>query len=156
MRYIVSPEKDGIQYGDYLAALDGFRDDLPEEVAKFAADEERFTLSNAKSLHDAWIERIEVTESRSTTETPSEIRITLTLLGQMYDRRVILTYENVTSYAITGGNNRSATTDTLHGDIFTHEVRPAEGGRVTHEIAIGDDGCLEVTCRTFNVEDRLN
>lgn len=153
MRYIISPDKDGIQFGDYLDALASYRDLLPPEVAHFASDQNRFTLSHPGSLHDAWIEQIVVTESRSTSESASEVRIVLTLLGQMHDRKIILTYEGVTRYAITGGKNQSSTPDTLHGDICTHEVRLSARNEVIHEIAIGEGGTFEVTCATFHVEE---
>lgn len=50
-------------FGRYLDALSTFRDRLPESVARFAADEERFTLSHPKSLHDAWLESVIAKES---------------------------------------------------------------------------------------------
>jgi hypothetical protein len=153
MHYIVSPNKYGIQFGDYLEALESYRDQLPSEVAAFASDEDRFTLNHPSSLHDAWVEQIAISESRSIDQLPSEIRIVVTLLGQMHDRWIVLTYEGVSAYSITGGRNPGSTPYTLHGDIWTHEVRLSALLEVVHEIAVGDGGRIEVTCRTFHVED---
>src|SRR5688572_9623138 len=100
MNYIVSPNKDGIQFGDYLEALESYRDQLPPEVAAFASDEDRFTLNHPSSLHDAWVEQISISESRSIDDLPAEIRIVVNLLGQMHDRWIILTYEGVSAYSI--------------------------------------------------------
>lgn len=154
MLYIVSKAKDGIQFGDYLVALESFRAQLPPEVVKFASDENRFALHHPGSLHDAWVEQIAICESRAIDVRPSEIQVILTLLGQMHDRRIILTYEGVSAYSVTGGKNLNSTPHTLHGDIYTHEVRLSALKEVVHEIAVGDGGRIEITCKTFRVEER--
>ena len=154
MRYIIQPEKDGIQFGDYLDALNSYRHLLPVEVAEFASDEDRYVLTHPSSLHDAWVEQISVTESRNVDGASSRIGVALRLLGQMHDRHIILTYENVSNYSISGGENQWSTHQTLHGDVFTHEVRVSDCGRVVHEIAVGEAGKIEITCATFNVEER--
>jgi hypothetical protein len=154
MQHIVSPTKDGIQFGDYLQALESYRDQLPPEVAAFACDETRFALHHPSSLHDAWVEQISICESRAMDQKPSAISIVLTLLGPMHDRWIILTYEEVSTYLITGGKNPNSTPHTLHGDIWTHEVRLSKQQEVVHEIAVGDGGSIEVTCKMFQVEER--
>ena len=154
MLYIVSKAKDGIQFGDYLEALESYSAQLPPAVAEFASDENRFALHHPGSLHDAWVEQIAISESRAKDERPSEIRVILTLLGQMHDRRMILTYEGVSGYSIIGGKNPHSTPHTLHGDIYTHEVRLSARQEVVHEIAVGDGGQIEITCKTFQVEER--
>ena len=156
MRYITSPDKDGIQFGDYLDALADYRDQLPSEVAEFAGDEDRFVLNHEKSLHDAWLEEVRIIESRSTDSKPSEVSIQLILLGQMHDRKIIINYQGVTNHLFSGARTNCNFHDTFHGDIFTHEVRLSEEGMVQHEILFDEVTRFEVTCQTFSVEDQIN
>ena len=153
MLYIVSSEKEGIQFGDYLEALESYRERLPPEVARFASDENRFALNHPSSLHDAWVEEVAIKESRSTGDAASQARILLTLLGQTHDRHIILIYSGVTEYLVSSGSNLPSNRQTFHGDIWTHEVRITDGDEVIHEIALADGGRFEVTCRSFSIAE---
>ena len=133
MRYIYTESDDSIEFDRYLEELSSYKHNLPPEVAEFASDEDRFTLSHASSLHDAWLESIVVSESRATDEKPSQVSVEVILLGQQHDRRIHLKYSDVSRYTHTFAESGFPRFQTKHGDLFTHEVR-YEDGQVIHEI----------------------
>ncbi|MEI9998042.1 MAG: acyl-ACP--UDP-N-acetylglucosamine O-acyltransferase [Verrucomicrobiota bacterium] len=53
-----------IHYGRYLEYLETVRGLLPPDVHAFAADERYFSLDSPHTLHDSWLDSVEVRESR--------------------------------------------------------------------------------------------
>lgn len=153
MLYIYRDGEDSILFGRYIEALADFRDRLPEAVARFASDEERFALSHPRSLHDAWLESVTVQESRATREAPSSVALEIVLLGQRHDRRIRLGYRGVERYEVSG--TRGEYRESFHGDLYTHEVRVSEAGRVIHELLFVTGGRIEIECVDFEVREEL-
>ncbi|HEX4140892.1 MAG TPA: hypothetical protein VHY09_11130 [Candidatus Methylacidiphilales bacterium] len=158
MKYIVSPNPNepGIWYGRYLEYLKTIKGSLPAHIYEFASDERYFTLNSPHSLHDSWLDSVEVLESRNPNR-PFEPRcaITLKLLGQLHDRRIILEYEGVNFYDLSGRRNPFNWADTLHGDIFTHEVRVEKEGLLTHEIGFVSESTFLIECRNFTCREEM-
>jgi hypothetical protein len=155
MLYIHRAGDESIMFGRYLEALSTYRSRLPEAVAHFAGDEERFVLNHPKSLHDAWLERLIISESRATEHIPSAVGLEVVLLGQQHDRQIRLIYHGVVRYEIHGTTEEGRYHDTFHGDIYTHEVRVSVAGRVIHELLFVTGSRLEVECLDFEVRDDL-
>jgi hypothetical protein len=155
MRYIHLKEDDSIMFDRYLEALATYRAQLPEGVAQFAGDEERFMLSHPKSLHDARLERATVKETPGNEQGPSVVEVELLLAGQEGDRLIRLRYDGVSRYEIRGKQERFCWHDTFHGDIYTHEVRVGDAGSVVHEILFKSDFIIEIECVDFRVEDEI-
>jgi len=61
-------------------------------------------------------------------------------------------YEEVMRYRLSA--QQSASADSFHDDMYTHEVRPLDGG-VIHELLFASSASWEFECRTFCVEDQL-
>lgn len=153
MQHILREGDHTIHFQRYSEALALYRTQLPPEVAAFAGDAERYVLNHAKSLHDAWVQSITVTDSRATQQYQSGVAVEIVLLGQMHDRHIILSYADVARYQIYG--LADSLSPTSHGDLHTHEVRVSAEGRVVHEIVFVAGSCIEIECRTFTVQDRL-
>lgn len=153
MNYILDPNEVGIHFGRYLEALAEYRHRLSPHVAQFAGDAERFTLDHPKSLHDAWLQSVVVTENRGTAAAPSTVRVELLLLGQHHDRFIRISYERVSRYALHGQSGERCTAATFHGDIFTHEVRVTDAGHTVHEIAFEAGSVFSIECEDFTVTD---
>jgi hypothetical protein len=153
MLHIHRAGEDSIMFGRYLEALAGYRERLPEAVARFASDEERFVLNHPKSLHDAWLESVIVKEARAVADVPSGVEVEVVLLGQRHDRRIRLLYRNVERYNAHAA--RGEYHDSFHGDLYTHEVRLSEAGHVIHELLFVTGARIEVECSDFEVRDEL-
>lgn len=154
MQHILREGDRTIYFQHYLDALALYRAQLPPEVAAFAGDEERYVLNHAKSLHDAWVERIAITESRAKEPSLSRASVEIVLLGQLHERHIVLSYSDVTRYQLTGVTDEHHTR-TAHGDLHTHEVRVSEVGLVIHELVFAMGSRIEIECRTFSVQDRI-
>jgi len=164
MKYILSPNDNepGIRYGRYLDYLETIKGSLPAHVAEFASSKQFFTLDSPHSLHDAWLNSVEVRETRRS-EQPREPTVTLTLklLGQYHDRVIVLEYENVFQYRMEGtreikdGPPNFQYGDTFHGDVITHEVRLGNEGHIIHEIAFATESALLVECLNFTHREEI-
>jgi hypothetical protein len=152
MKYILSshPDEPGIQYGRYLEYLETIKSSLRDHIYAFASHEKYFTLNSPHSLHDAWLDSVEVRETRNK-ERPFDpvVSVTLKLLGQLHDRTIVLEYKDVCRYELNGKPNIYNRADTFHGDIFTHEIRIENEGWIIHEIGFVSDSTFLVECRDF-------
>lgn len=153
MLFIHRDGEDSIEFGRYLDAPSTYSHRLPEAARQFAGDVERFALNHPKSLHDAWVESLVVKESHARDEADSGVSLELVLLGQKHDRRIRLIYRRVERYEIRA--DKGGHRDTLHGDLYTHEVRLSEAGRVVHELLFVTGARLEVECAEFEVMDEM-
>jgi hypothetical protein len=133
-----------------------YRAQLPEGVAQFAGDQERFMLSHPKSLHDARLERATITEIPGKEKKTSSVEVELVFAGQQGDRHIRLSYRRVARYEIRGRQERLGWHDSFHGDIYTHEVRVGDTGGVVHEILFASDSTIEIECVDFRVEDEIH
>ncbi len=99
MEYILNSEFKGIDFGSYLSYLESVRDQMPPHVYAFASDERYFNLSSHSSLHDAWLESLNVREAVSGEfQDVRQIEVSISLLGPFHDLRTHLVYTGVTRY----------------------------------------------------------
>lgn len=153
MLYIHRDGEDSIMFGRYLEALATFLDRLPSHIAEFAGDEDRFTLSHPKSLHDAGLRQLAIQEVPGNPDAASSVDMELLLIGQQGDRNIRLRYHNVARYNVRGVRERLGWHDSFHGDIYTHEVRLGDDGRFVHEILFASGSLIEIECSDFRVTD---
>jgi hypothetical protein len=144
-----------IDFKKYLSYLLNIQDQLPEAVYEFASDETRHDSSSPGSLHDAWLSKIAIVESRNG-NTPFEPRVSLelTLLGPQHDRDMILTYSSVAEYEIAGKRNEFSYGDTFHGDIDQHEIKLADK-KIQHTIWFHSASIIRIKFAEFSIEEQL-
>ncbi len=157
MKYILSsnPDEYGIKYTRYLEYLETIKSLLPDHINAFASQEKYFTLNSPHSLHDAWLNSVEVREERNQ-DRPFEpvVGVTLKLLGQLHDRTIVLEYKDVCRYELNGKPNKYNWADTFHGDVFTHEIRIENEGWIIHEVAFVSSTFL-IECRDFTTREEM-
>jgi hypothetical protein len=157
VEHILLPDRDGIQYGNYLRYLSTVREFLPTHIYEFASAEHHFNLNSPHSLHDSWMESATISEKRQATAPfKPEVQVNLRLLGQQHDRTIVLKYENVSSYTLEGRRGDSNWAVTFHGDVITHEVRVTNANKVLHEILFRSDSRLLVECENFTHHEELH
>ncbi len=114
------------QFDPYFAYLATIRDRLPAQVYAFASTWDHYALDNPRSLHDSWLEQIEVREAASGTRSEQRrTEMTLRLLGPMHDRIQVLRYRGVTDYRVQGTSSRA--------DRLVHELLFANGAEIVVE-----------------------
>jgi hypothetical protein len=124
-------------YFDYLASI-GPR--LSAGARDFALPLERYSIDDAGSLHDCWLDSLLIEEpalgQRSEQRTT---RIRLVLLGNQHDRWHELTYSGVRRYQIEVPDAKRG-----HADLIVHEVRIGDDGAVVHELLFAGDSTIEI------------
>jgi hypothetical protein len=95
---------------------------MPRHIFTFASDPRHHDLTSPDSLHDAWLEHLDIAEDRSAD--PREVRVAICLLGPQHDRRIYLTYHRVRSYKMRAPvkSGHSMFAQHGHGDVLVHEL----------------------------------
>lgn len=149
MEHILNPNLQGIDFPSYRRYLDTIQQHLPPHVYAFASDESHYNGSSPDSLHDAWLESLTIQEVASGSRHQvrrTEIRVSL--LGPYHDRRIHLTYAEVSRYAVEmpPRYDEPRYTHTGHGDLYTHELRLGPNGLLIHEILFERDATILIEC----------
>ena len=144
-------------FDDYIDYLNKHRKRFPAAVYDFASDVNRHNLNSPHSLHDSWMTSITIKENRNP-KRPFNPKptIEIVLLGQMHDRDLILTYENVQSYLIEGIKNSFNWKDTFQGDVMCHEVTLDESGHIAHEILFASESKITIVCESFMCQENMH
>jgi hypothetical protein len=118
----------GIDFEAYAAYLETVRDRLADHVLGFAGNPRHHSLDAPETLHDAWLERVQVSESDA--DAARSVALEVRLLGAFRDRAHVLRYSGVRRYEVAGAGVARG-----HGDLYAHEVRLAEDGTaLVHEV----------------------
>jgi hypothetical protein len=145
--HIITPR--GIDLDAYLAYLATVRELIPPHVWAFASNPEHHQLDGSMTLHDSWLESIEIVEIGSGPRSATrDVHVSIRLLGPMHDLWHVLRYEGVRTYVCEGRDVGRG-----HGDVYAHEVRLANDGQtLIHELRFGSYAQapkLLVECRDF-------
>ena len=141
MKYIIENELGFTTYDNYFKYVDSIKSSLSEKLYSFASDPERYDLRSQKTLHDAWIEHIEVNYRSTGCDEVRKIDIALTLLGQHHDRKHQLLYKGVHSYSFKNMDSNGR----INNDLLLHEIR-LEGELIAHEIIFDNGVEILITC----------
>jgi hypothetical protein len=115
------------RYKQYLQAS---RDRFPPAAYALATSDWYFDFTDHRCPHDAWVERLDLTEAPAAKGNGQRsISLCLRLLGAYHDGHIEFRYPDVRSYALTfepsGGGHR---------DWRYDELRVSDEGNVLHEI----------------------
>ena len=149
MKHLQRDASGAWQFDPYFAYLATIRERLAEHVYAFAADWAHYALDSPRSLHDAWLEELVLTEaapSKSPQDRPTQL--TLRLLGPMHDRVHVLQYYRVLGYRLEAGMTARG-----HGDVLVHEVRLNELGVLVHEILFAAGARIVIECADIQYEE---
>lgn len=137
-------------FESYRKYLDAHKNEFPEHIFEFAANEDRHNLTSPHSLHDSWLSSLCIREQRNLDEGKAAWPgIEICLLGQMHDRNINLVYSNVHSYEISGTKNPYNWADTFHGDVSTHTIVVHSQSTFTHEIQFVSGSKIQIVFEGF-------
>jgi hypothetical protein len=133
MKYVEIDLQTGVvswdAYFDYLGSV---RNDFPAELYSYAANREHYSPDGRNSLHGAWLIGVQLGYRAQD--------VVLAFLSVWHDRKHVLTYTGVESYAL----NIEVEYSAGDRDILAHEFR-VDDGLVTHEIAFRTGKILRIT-----------
>ena len=156
MKHIWHAGDAGWQMDAYFQYLSDVRERLPVPVYAFAANVGNYDQTTHQSLHDSWIESLQVQEVATEPRFKKrQTQIELALLGPFHDLRIHINYRNVTSYRIEKPSPPKGPpkATTWHGDLLMHEVRMGDSAGVEHELEFSSGAIIVIACETF--EHRL-
>jgi hypothetical protein len=135
MKYVeVDPHTGDVSWDAYFEYLRAVREDFPPELYSYAANGEHYCLDGRNSLHDAWLIGVQFGYRAQ--------EVVLAFLGAWHDRKHVLTYVGVETYALDiDVQYRSG-----DRDIVIHEFR-VDDGLVTHEIVFSTGKSIVIRSR---------
>lgn len=139
MRHIVIDCAGILNMDRYFEYIESIRPLISNELYQFAIDVERYDLRSKKSLHDSWLEGIDL--RLVTTDQKSYGDAVLTLTGPYHDRRHILEYRQVQKLTFCD----NILIDYKQKDLLTHEITLTEAG-LSHELVFDRDRTIQIVC----------
>jgi hypothetical protein len=135
---------------DYFAYIESCGK-MDPATRDFAIDRSRYDLSSHGSLHDAWLDRLSLTEDASGSR--HQIRplgAVLEFLGPYHDRRFRFTYSGVKKYLMAGNAPSNG-----HGDLLMHEFSLDDRELITHEMIFSSGSSLLLVFERLEFEEQL-
>jgi hypothetical protein len=151
VRFLRQDATGALRFDEYFEHIESIRHQLSSEAYEFASNFEHYNLQSKSSLHDAWVQSVQIEESASgPRKEVRQLGVRISLLGSYHDRILLLTYDQVSAYAMSA--QCGVTQAVAHGDILTHEVRKTDGQQVVHEILFASGSTFLVECRDLRFE----
>lgn len=142
-------DEDGFRFNQYYEHLKSIKDKLPEHVYEYAIVSEHYDLSSPHTLHDSWLEYINIKEKSSGER--HEIRhsqVEIKLLGAFHDKFIFLHYDHVLAFKTDDPQNL----EKGYGDLLFHEFHYCdEKDCVIHEISF-ERGNIQTYFKEFKVK----
>lgn len=132
-------------YFEYLKGVAGL---MPEALRNFSQNVEHYQLHGNKTLHDARVMSVVVNRKFDSSYSTHKTRVDVTLLDQMFEGRILLSYENVSSLEISD----SSPADSRPHDILLHEVTVKDEATFQHRIVDENDGGICIAFSGFRYE----
>ncbi len=133
MPFILAEQRDAdvVQaFEDYREYLDSCKERFPQGALSLATSDWYFNFGDHRCPHDAWLENVTVSESKSDdVEGLRLVSIKILLLNAYHDGEIEFVYRNVYSYSIEASHS-----DQGHDDWRYDEFRLSERGNLIHEI----------------------
>jgi len=136
-------------FDEYFEYLESIKNSLPAHVYEFASDYGHYNLTDHSSLHDAWLNSLNIIEPSSGERNENRrIEIIANFLGPFHDREIVLRYLNVQSFNLqTPSESESSRKSQLgHGDLLIHEVR-FENQLIVHELNFLRGSTFIIECK---------
>lgn len=151
MEYIYENEN-GVQFDRYFEYLESIQDQLPSHVYVFASNFEHYSLSDHSSLHDAWLDYLNIVEpAEGGRQQLRSIEIEARFLGPFHDKRIYLNYETVVGFELVTPEyfERPSNVNTGHGDLLIHEVRIEDNLVLVHELEFSRGSTFIIKCKNI-------
>ena len=158
MEYIFRDEQGVIHFDLYFTYLESVKECIPPHVYAFASDSKHYSLHDHASLHDAWLDYLHIIEpAEGERKELRKIEIEACFLGPFHDRRIFLSYKNVTSYSLqTPEAFTSLPSHRVgHGDLLVHEIRIHPSGDIIHEMEFSRGSTLLIHCSDLTHREEL-
>lgn len=156
MRFIYTDEMGVTHFDAYFNYLSSVKDRFPRPLYEFAGDKTRYSLSDAKTMHDSWIEKLSVEEGVEKDGLNRRfVSIETRFLGPYHDRHFYFRYQQVVAYTFNHPEKFAAPPKFGHGDVLVQEFLITDRHDISHEILFSSGSRLHIICREIDVMETL-
>lgn len=158
MEHIFKDERGVVHFDSYFTYLKSVKECLPPHVYVFASDFKHYSLHDHASLHDAWLDYLHIIEpAEGERRELRKIEIDVCFLGPFHDRRIFLSYKNVTGYSLQTSPDFVALPSRRigHGDLLIHEIRIHPSGDIIHEMEFSRGSTLLIACSDLTYREEI-
>jgi hypothetical protein len=135
MKYVeIDPQTGAVSWDAYFEYLSSVRGDFPAQLYSYAANRQHYSPDGRNSLLGAWLIGVQLGYRAQD--------VVLAFVSAWHDRKHVLTYTGVESYAL----NIEVEYSAGDRDIVAHEFR-LDDTLVTHEIAFSTGKTVRITSR---------
>lgn len=135
-------------FSSYFEYLRTVADLMPETLRSFSQNVEHYHLRGNKTLHDARVMSVVVNRNFDPSFSTHKTSVDIALLDQMFEGRILLSYENVSSLEISD----SCPSDSRPCDILLHEVTVKDEVTFQHRIVDEKGGGICIVFSGFRYE----
>lgn len=149
LKYIYENDLGFTCFDRYFEYLKGIEIDMPESMKKFVLDPERYELNGRRTLHDAWLRTLCLTQDIANQWVTKSVRLDFELAtGQ---RCLTLNYRNVAEIKTQLNPGRWPERPV---DLLVHEVSK-DGPELFRHILVFDRGIqIEVSFASLEIEEK--
>lgn len=150
MKYLHKDANGTICFDSYFSYIESIKDKLAPHVYSFASDFRFYGLQDHSSLHDAWLDYLNIAEpAKGERRELRGIEIEAKFLGPFHDRYIFLRYLNVVAFELRTPESLGhfPSERTGHGDLLLHELRLEDNSILVHEIEFSRGSVFVIKCR---------
>ena len=158
MEHIFRDERGVVHFDSYFTYVEPVKERFPPHVYAFASDSKHYSLHDHASLHDAWLDYLHIIEPAEGERSElGKIEIEACFLGPFHDRKIFLSYKNVTGYSLQTSPDFTALPSHRigHGDLLVHELRIHPSGNIIHEMEFSRGSILLIRCNDLTHREEL-
>jgi hypothetical protein len=158
MEHIFRDERGVVHFDLYFTYLESVKERFPPHLYAFASNPKYYSLHDRTSLHDAWLDYLHIVEpAEGERKEVRSIEIEACYLGPFHDRRIFLSYKNVTGYSLEAPEDLVALPSHRvgHGDLLVHELRIHPSGDIIHEMEFSRGSTLLIRCSDLTHREEL-
>ena len=158
MEHIFGDERGVVHFDSYFTYVESVKERFPPHVYAFASDSKHYSLHDHASLHDPWLDYLHIIEPAEGERSElRKIEIEACFLGLFHDRKIFLSYKNVTGYSLQTSPDFTALPSHRvgHGDLLVHEFRIHPSGDIIHEMEFSRGSILLIRCNDLTHREEL-
>lgn len=155
MKYIYRDSNGVVHFDQYFAYLEEISDRLPPRVRTIALDRRRYTLNDSETLHDAWLDSLQMHEAAAAQDSNRRaVQVELRLLGPFHDRYFEFRYQDVSRYIHDElPEYRCLPSSNGHGDLLFHEFTLVAPAVLRHELQFSSGRRIQIECVDITWEE---
>lgn len=158
MKYILTDKEGTTNFDEYFKYIESIKNNIPSHLYSFASDSKYYGLNSRESLHDAWLNNLNIVEpAKGERKESRAIEIEANFLGSYHDRTIKLQYKEVLAFELKTPEEFSAppSFEIGHGDLLYHELTLEGKETLVHEMEFSRGSVFIIKCKNIIHSEEL-